>query len=287
MLRTQRTNVIGVVIPHPIRNVFSADDPHYFSTVLQAITVSAHKRDYATTLWVGYSGEEADRFYQRIYHNRLMDGLVVVASVETEYALIKNLLDSSTPFVMIGRPFKYEDQINYITIDNVKSAQQAVEHLIRIGKRRIATITGGITNVDALDRLNGYRQALQSAGLPIIDALITEGDFSRSAGYNGMKKLLRHQLDAVFAASDAIAIGALQAIQEAGLHVPEDIAVIGFDDLQLAHQSEPQLTTVNQPIEKKAEMATSMLLDLIEEKATPPIQIYLPTKLIIRESCGA
>ncbi len=285
-LVTQRTSVIGVVIPHPLQDVFSADDPHYFSTIIQGISDKTQQRDYATLLWLGNSNEEATRFYRRVLQYRMMDGLVIIASVDGEEMLVENLLASHIPFVMLGRPLRTPEAINYVSIDNVSAAQQAVQHLFSQGKTRIATITGDIENADAQDRLQGYRQAHQLLGIPLDETLIVKGRFNRAWGYRSMKQLLKQGVDAVFAANDSIAVGALRAIQEAGLRIPEDIAVVGFDDLPLAATTTPALTTVRQPIYAKAARATELLLDLLEGRAQSPAQILLPTQLVIRHSCG-
>jgi DNA-binding LacI/PurR family transcriptional regulator len=288
MLRTQRTNVIGVVIPHTFRNVFTEGDPHYFATLIQAVSASAQRRDYAPVLWMGYSDEAADSFYRRISQNRLMDGLVIVASVVNEYPLIQNLLQSNIDFVMIGRPLKNADRINYVNVDNVQAARQAVQHLLKVGRRRIAHIAGDMSNADAIDRVTGYKEMLQAAGIPVDEQLIVKGLFTQETGYLQMQQLLRHSpdIDGVFAGSDLIALGAIQAIQETGLRVPEDISVIGFDDLPMAKVSEPPLTTIYQPIAQKAEMATSLLMDVIEGREETPTRVSLTARLVIRESCG-
>lgn len=288
MLRTQRTNVIGVVIPHTFRNVFAAGDPHYFSTLLQGIAVTAQQRDYAPVLWIGYSDEAADSFYRRICQNRLMDGFIIVASVATEHRLASNLLDAEIPFVMIGRPLNDADQTNYVNVDNVQAGRQAVQHLLKIGRRNIAVLAGDMTNADAIDRLTGYKDMLTTAGLLIDERLIGSGLFSRDSGYLGMQELLRRNvpIDGLFAANDVVALGAIQAIQEAGLRVPDDISVVGFDDLPMAKNSTPSLTTINQPIAQKGETATSLLMDVIEGSVEAPAHITLSARLIVRDSCG-
>jgi LacI family transcriptional regulator len=191
------------------------------------------------------------------------------------------------PFVIISQPLKSYDGISYVGIDNVAAAQEAVNHLARLGRKRIGTITGKLHNREGQDRLRGYEQGIKLAGLPYTDNLVAEGYFSRQSGYAGMIKLLEQGVDALFAASDVMAVGALEAIQEAGRRVPEDIAVVGFDDLPLATQVRPALTTVRQPIAKKASIATSTLIGLIEGRMQAPVQVLLPTQLVIRDSCGA
>ncbi len=286
MLVTQRTQVIGIVIPYPLQYVFSGDDPYYYNTVLQTITDVSYSRDYATLLWVGNAQEEDHLFYQRILKNRLMDGLVIVASVTGEEPLVDQLLKNGTPFSMVGTPMSSADQINYSTIDNVAAAEQAVSHLISVGRRKIAIITGEIDNIDAQERLIGYENALRNAEIPIDPALIVKAYFTRTSGYREMKQLLDKDIDALFASSDLIGIGAINAIQEAGLRVPEDIAVVGFDDFPVASQATPPLTTIRQPIVKKTALATEILLDILDGEVTGPKQVILPTQLVIRQSCG-
>lgn len=285
MLVTQRTHVIGVVIPHTIQVTFH--DPYYFPTMLQGVSETAHERDYATLLWWGQSRQDEERFSQRILQqNRLMDGLIL-ASTTVDDALVAQLVERETPFVMVERPAHFQDRISYVSVDNVQAAENAVAHLIGLGRRRIGTITGALNNMDGLDRLTGYRNALETAGLPYDPALVAEGQFTRPSGYAGAKQLLRQNVDAIFAASDFTAMGAVQALQESGARIPDDVAIVGFDDLPGAVHVTPQLTTVRQPIHHKGMLATSILLDLIEGKIKPPQQVLLPTQLVIRQSCGA
>jgi DNA-binding LacI/PurR family transcriptional regulator len=286
-LVTQQSRVIGVVIPQPLRDVFSPDEPYYFATLIQGIADTTHQQAYAMLLWLGTSDEEETRFYQRVLHNRMMDGLIIIASMNSVDFLVEQLVNSSTPFVMIGRPGRYQDQISSVSIDNVNAARQAVQHLYDTGHRRIGTITGDLDNTDARDRLTGYQTALDSLGLPVQPELIAEGRFSYEWGYRCMRQLMQHEVDAVFAASDRIALGAADAAREAGYTIPDDIAIIGFDDLPDASQATPTLTTIRQPVLQKSVRAAHLLLNLIEGKTTTPQQVVLPTQLVIRRSCGA
>ncbi len=284
MLVTQRTRVIGVVIPHTLHVAFQ--DPYYFPTLLQGVAEATTSRDYAMLLWMGERGEE-ETFYSRILRqNRLMDGLII-ASATSDDPLVAHLVETGTPFVMVERPSRFTDRISYVSVDNVQAAQQAVAHLVNLGRTRIGTITGALDIVDGADRLTGYRNALHVAGLPFDPALVAEGRFTHQSGYVGAKRLLKAQVDAIFAASDITAIGALQALDEAGVRVPQDVALVGFDDLPNSVQVTPQLTTVRQPIHHKGSLATNLLLDLIEGTLPTPQQQLLPTQLVIRQSCGA
>lgn len=283
-LVTKRNQIIGIVIPDTIKSILDTENSHYYSTLLQGITEEAHLRNYATLLWVGHETEDEREYYKRLLKNHLMDGLLLVASVSRESQLLNQLIANKRPWVQIGRPLQNPESVSYVGVDNVKAAEQAVKYLLFGGRRRIGTITGFLDNADSQDRLLGYTQALASMGIPVDPKLIIKGGFSRDWGYTGMKALLQEGVDAVFAASDLIAVGAMQAIQEAGRRIPDDIAIIGFDDLPVATQLKPSLTTIRQPIAEKAAQATSVLLGLIEGTMEPPVQILLPTQLIIRES---
>lgn len=286
MLVTKRTNIIGVVIPNTPSVVFA--DAEYFPTLLQGIAEVTQQRDYAMLLWLGQAGEEERRFYQRVLNNRLMDGLIL-ASASINSPFIDHLMQSSIPFVQVERPQRYVDKINYVTMDNSYAAELAVDHLIDQGYRRIATVTGDLNITDGVDRLEGYRNALIKANIPYDKSLVVEGHFKKRSGYLGIKTLFERgvKFDAVFAGSDMTAFGAIEALQEANYMIPDDIAVVGFDDLPSASQLRPQLTTIRQPIQEKGARATSMLVDLIENHSHGPQQVLLPTQLVIRETSGA
>jgi LacI family transcriptional regulator len=283
-LRTQRNQVIAVVIPDPLSHVFSSDNPYYFSTIIQSITEVSQQRDYAMLLWVGSLDGRRERFYERILEKRIMDGLILAASVDEEMFFIEELLTIDIPFVMIGRPTIQPDVINYVSIDNVNASKTATEYLIQQGYRRIATIAGNWNNIDSHERLEGYKQALEAHDIPYDESLVRIDMFTMAAGYRQAKDLITQGIDAIVAGSDIIAIGAMQAIQEAGLSIPDDVALIGFDDIPNARNATPPLTTIRQPIDRKAETAASLLLDILAGKANEPQQILLPTELVVRSS---
>lgn len=282
-LVTQRTQVIGVVIPHRFDQVF--EDPYYFPTLLQGVSDEAERHKYAVLTWMGSRGE-GENLYHRISTNRLMDG-VILASPTRDEPLVRRLSAARLPFVMVERLTVGADDLNWVSIDNIAGARHAVEHLISLGRKRIATITGDLDNPDGYDRLLGYKAALQDAGLPILPELIGKGQFHRRAGYEAAQELIPHKPDAIFAGSDNIAFGILDALREAGLRVPDDVSIVGFDDLPGALDSKPKLTTVHQPIMEKAVQAARILFDLIDGVTDTPKQVILPTSLVIRDSCGA
>ncbi|MBK9749545.1 MAG: LacI family DNA-binding transcriptional regulator [Chloroflexi bacterium] len=280
----QRSQVIGVVMPGTA-NVFFGDNS-YFPMLLQGIVEAGNHHDQNLLLCLGNVGEPREHFSQRILRNRIGDGYII-ASIENDDPLIDHLVQSAPNFVMVERPQRYADVISSVTVDNVHAGQVATEHLISLGYKRIAHISGQLSIADGQDRLEGYRRALAVANIPYDPDLIYVSQFTYEAGVEAMRALLHHQPDAVFAACDASARGAIAAVQQAGLRVPEDIGIVGFDDLDVATKTTPHLTTIQQPVQQKGAAAVELLLDLISGKKVSPQQIVLPSKLVIRESCGA
>lgn len=283
-LVTKCTQIIGMAIPEAVTTLFT--DP-FFPLLLRGATetCNAHHYQLLLSLFNGPVGRE--EMYQRVLRHGYLDG-VLVASTSLDDPLISNLLRDQIPFVSVGR--HTDKRVHYVDVDNVGGARTAVEHLIRLGHRRIATITGRLDMIAGQDRLEGYRQALQARSIPVEEDLIVEGDFSESSGVMGIQRLLPASPDAVFVASDMMAIGALKALRQAGWQVPHDIALIGFDDIPAASVIEPALTTVRQPIERMGSMAVDLLLSVLEnssEEEAPTHRIILPTELVVRASCGS
>jgi LacI family transcriptional regulator len=283
MLVTQRTRTIGIVIPHLPNALF--DESRYFSALLQGITQVTHDRDYGVLLWLEQPGDSENRFYKRILQSRLMDGLLL-ASTLLDDMLVTKLLETGMPFTMVDKPPVHEDRITYVSIDNETAVINVIRHFVSLGRRKIATITGNQHHIDGVSRLIGYRNGLEAFGIPYNPALVSESDFSFQQGYLSMKKLIGQDFDALFAASDMTALGVLKAMNEVGIRVPEDVALIGFDDLPTALSATPHLTTVHHPIMEKGARAAELLIDMIEGSLTHPTHELLPTYLVIRESCG-
>jgi LacI family transcriptional regulator len=188
-------------------------------------------------------------------------------------------------FVMVESPPAYADRVSYVTVDNIGAAMEAARHLIQIGRRRIAHISGQLTIQDGADRMKGFRMAVEEAGL-LDEALIKPGLFSANAGYSRMQELLPLCPDAVFCGGDTAALGAIRAIKDAGLKVPDDIAVIGFDDLDVATQITPALTTIRHRVIEVGSTAARLLIDLLDGRLGHPHHIVMPTELIVRGSTG-
>lgn len=279
-LAAGRTRILGLVIPMGVGALFSDS---YFPLLIQGIYAACNQHDYSTMLWLT-EPEHEQRTIRQILHSGLIDG-VIVASATIKDPLIEALASSDIPFVLVGR-YPGKGQLSYVDVDNRKSARDAVLYLIHLGYTKIATIAGPQNHFAGVDRLDGYKDALRSRGIVIDPKLIVEADFGEDGGYEAMQKLLPRTPQAIFCASDAIALGALRALREAGKRVPEDIALVGYDDLPLAARTEPALTTVSQPIGRAGVIAAEMLMNLVRHPDSPPRHVILPTELAIRKSSG-
>jgi LacI family transcriptional regulator len=237
------------------------------------------------SLLLFHTEDEEQKLYPRVLRTRLVDGVIVSAS-QIDDPLIPELINNHMPFVMVGRPNDLP-QVNFVNVDNAVGAYAATSYLIRLGYKCIATITGPLNTTVGLDRRQGYRDALNDRSRSIDEALIVEGDFSELGGYAAMQRLIPHQPDAVFVASDTMAFGALRALREVGLSVPDDVAVLGFDDLPTSALSDPPLTTIRQPIRRVGAQAVEILIDILTNGPEPPRRITLSTELVIRSSCAS
>ena len=205
------------------------------------------------------------------------------------HCYIRDLQRQDLPVVVLGEePSDRDAPVDSIQPDNTGGAEKVVTHLIEHGYRRIAMIKGPAARTHASDREHGYRKALQNYGLTCYDELVIAGAFDENSGYTAMQHLLRQVPgpDAVFAASDQMAIGAMAAIHESGLRVPEDIALVGFDDIETAQYTHPPLTTVHQDMFGQGRLAVRMLLARIHGAEPASETLRLPATLVIRRSCG-
>ena len=281
-LASHRSHMLGLVLPRTVSSFFS--DP-YYPRLTQGIAQACNQYDYTLGLFLISTKEDEEQIYPRISRKGLLDGILLQSSQYSDF-LTTTLMNSNLPVLVAGRPF-HSTNVNYIDIDNIAAARTAVCHLIHQGRKRVGTITGPLDSTAGIDRKEGYLRALIECGLEIDLDLIVEGDFSETGGYKGMQKLLPARPDAVFGASDVMAIGAMRAVREAGLRIPEDIAFVGFDDLPLAMTPQPPLTTIHQPIYQFGFKAVEILIDLIEHKQDHPRRVIMETELIVRDSCGS
>lgn len=274
-LSTRRTNTVGVLLP----------DLHgeFFSEVIRGIDSAARRSGYHLLVsgshsdWVEMSGVLGAT-------RGRVDGIIVM-SPDRDTATLQAHLPRGVPAVLLNCPHGPGPSIS---IDNQGGSQAMVEHLVSLGHRRIAFIRGPERNADAWERLQGYRTAMKRADLH--DAsLELPGDFTEDGGYAAAVRALN--LDpppsALFAANDAMAVGALSAARDRGLTVPDELAVVGFDDIPIARFVAPPLTTVGVEIAQFGRRAFELLQELLSGEGTTARREIVPTGLIIRESCGA
>ncbi|MDX2076876.1 MAG: LacI family DNA-binding transcriptional regulator [bacterium] len=276
VLASSRSNIIGLIIPSGAKSVFS--DP-YFPQLTECITRASNGLGLTLSLLLFYSEQENISATKNIITNGLLDG-VILSGDRKDNEILPWLIKSATRFVFLGRPMDGE-QIHYVDVDNFGGGKIATEYLIDRGHQRIGII-GCNRNWAGEHRYEGYCAGLLERGMSYDPDLVTFTDFSMEGAYHAMKILIKAGVDAVFVASDTMALGALKCIREHGLTVPDDISLIGFDDLPVALQAEPHLTTIRQPIQQQANLAVETLLTIIETPTTALRQVILPTELIIR-----
>ncbi|MFH1105435.1 MAG: LacI family DNA-binding transcriptional regulator [Actinomycetota bacterium] len=275
-LATGRTGIVGVVM-HAAPSVLFRDP--YFALLLHGLTDALSERATGMMMWFGNRTKE--QTLEQILGMGLIDGVIVTADHLID-PLVDGLLASDLPTVLIGHR-RDDASVSYVDIDNMTAAITATNHLIDLGRHRIGHITGIRSTVAGEDRLAGYLQAMRRTGLPT-EGLIYQGDFGGAGGHAGAKELIERGADAIFCANDATAVGALDAIREAGLRVPQDIALAGFDDLEFAARLDPPLTTVRQGVHQQGVEAAHTLLQLLAHPGAGPRRVLLPTELVIRQS---
>jgi DNA-binding LacI/PurR family transcriptional regulator len=279
-LVTRRTDSIAVVVPEPDDRVFS--DP-FFAGTLRGVTRALNERDLQLVLLLAKPGETATRTL-RYLTNRHVDGALVV-SHHRDDGLAEQLARIDLPCVFGGRPWTSGEQVAYVDVDNTAGERMATEVLLERGCRRIGTIAGPSDMTAAEDRLAGWRQAMAAAGQA--DDAVVHGDFTEAGGERAAEELLatHPDLDGIVVASDLMALGAMRVLQRLGRRVPDDVALVGFDDLGVAERTTPPLTTVRQPVEQMAERATRLLLEQVDGRSRGhAMRVIIPPQLVRRHS---
>jgi LacI family transcriptional regulator len=280
-LASQRSQVIGLLIPAPASTILS--HPNVLQ-LAEVITQACHERDYLLSLFLLGSGADEQNILPRITRKGFVDGLIVRgADDRSSDPLLHRLSAIGMPVVSLGRPSELQNS-SYVATDNAVGAYQAVAHLLNLGRRRVALLVGSLEPHYSQERLAAYRKALAERGLPLDEQLVAEGGMSDS--YLAAQQLLRHDPDAIFLPTRMV-LDVLRVLREAGRRVPDDIALIGFEDLPLAQQTDPPLTTLHQPMAAMGKQLVDMLLDIIENGAEPPRRVVFAQELVVRRSCGA
>ncbi|GAA2404540.1 LacI family DNA-binding transcriptional regulator [Actinomadura vinacea] len=275
-LAAGRTGVVALVLSEERGRPF---EQPYLGEILRGISSAASAA--GIRLMLTFTHSPADRAgLAHDLRTQRVDGVMMISLLQDD-PLPDLLAGSGVPTVVAGRPFNPATvKVGHVDADNKGGARQATEYLIGQGRERIATIAGLRDTAVGIDRLSGYRQAL--SGRP---ELVAYGDFSETAGATAMQELLEREplSDAVFAGSDTMAVGALRVLERQGRRVPDDVAVIGFEDSAIARRAEPALTTVHQPTEKMGQQMVEMLLTRIHGSSTEG-SVMCDTSLVVRAS---
>lgn len=275
-LASRQTLAIALIVPEDTTRFFG--DP-FFASVVSGINARLSRSDYVLNLFIA-SDDAGDKTTSYV-RSGAVDGAIIV-SHHTSDTFIDRIANS-VPVVYGGRPVREREADYYVDVDNARGAKEATAYLIQRGFRRIATITGPPTMPAGIDRLAGFREAMADAGLE--EVVVEDGNFTADGGSAAMSRILAAgaEFDALFIASDLMARGALAVLGRAGLRVPADVAIVGFDDSPVATSITPQLTTMRQPSFAQGEQMASVLLDLLAGR-NPQHVTVLDTELIIRDS---
>ncbi|HYF90988.1 MAG TPA: LacI family DNA-binding transcriptional regulator [Symbiobacteriaceae bacterium] len=280
-LRSRRSRLLGIILTD-IRNPFVSE-------------VAVGFEEGATSL--GYqvvihnTGDEPGRVGDALQNLKAAQvaGLVVATALAGDVTLLDHLQGLKVPYVFINRT-PYPGVMNYVGSDNVAIGQTGTRHLLSLGHRKIACITGSPQHSTSWERHSGYLQAMAEAGIDVPNGYVHWGSgFHEEAGYKAAESLMRlpDRPTAMLVTSDLMALGAVKAVQAAGLRVPEDVAVVGVDNISLSDSFIVPLTTVHQPKREMGLEAAKMLIGLITGKQNGPTSVILPPKLVVRQSCGA
>lgn len=274
-----RSQIIGLLVPNL--------DNSYVGTIARGIDQALERANYDLMLYTTHRHPGKESIYVSAIANGLTEGLLLVTPL-VPMTYLDALREQNFPYVLIDQVDAAEDS-SVVEATNWQGAYEATRYLIQLGHTRIAFIKGALAVRSAVDRLRGYKAALADCDIPIKEELVIEGDFLQRTGYETTKRLLQNvdpPPTAIFASNDLSAFGAMEAIREAGLRIPEDISIIGFDDIPQASLVYPKLTTVHQPLEQMGRVAVKMLLERIEDRSHPPQRVTLATQFVIRDSCG-
>lgn len=273
-----RSQIIGLLVP--------GLDNGYIGEIVRGIDEELAKSNYDLMLYTTHRHRGKESLYVNTIANGLTEGLLLLVPL-VQAAYLEALRERNFPYVLIDQSDE-SDKSPMVHCTNWQGAYDATRYLLELGHRRIGFISGIMEITSAVERLEGHRAALMDAGLELDERLIVGGDFWQSAAYEATHKLLslKNRPTAIFASNDLSAFGVMEAVREAGLSIPQDISIIGFDDIPQASIVHPKLTTMRQPLDQMGRMAARMLMERIENPELTPRRVTLATRLIVRDSCA-
>jgi LacI family transcriptional regulator len=279
-LITGRTNLLGLMVSN-ITNPF-------YPEVVQAVAAAALRHGYNLVLGNAEEEPRLQAEYLRLLMQQRVDGIIISSLLSSSREFVEPLVAMKQPIVLINRVMDGL-KVDTVVIDNVAGGRLATEHLVELGHREIAYVGGRPDTSTNRDRFRGYRAALRDHGIVLNRRLVSMGDYSRVCGYQAMRSLLKtgRRVTAAVCADDSLAFGCLDAMFDAGLTSPEDLAVIGFDDSPLASMRRIGLSSIRAPMEEMGEVAVSLLLSRISgRRSGGPKRVVFPAQLAHRSTCG-
>lgn len=282
-LATSSTHEIGVLVTQGSDEALGST---FWMQIHRGIFEECKKRGYFVSLSY-VSGNKKDDLCKFIMDERRLDGYILLTQEVTDL-VGRMMFDKNIPIVLVGHVPRRK-KVSSVDVDNFRGGELATEHLIGLGHKKIGLILASLDMKESDDRLSGYKKAHKDAGLEINEQYVKNVDYQFKAGYNCMKEWIESGSDitAVFCASDTIAMGAILAANKLGKRVPQDYAIVGFDDLSFAEYTFPPLTTIRQPVFDKGRKAAELLINEIEDEHSNREKVNLEPELIVRESCGA
>jgi LacI family transcriptional regulator len=275
-----RTGLVGLVIPSRVHSLFK--DP-YFGRLIQGISAACNRSGASLTLFLLQNESEEEELFPKVANPGFLDGLILTATRMRD-PLLSKMAVGELPIVVVGRPDIAG--VSYVDVDNVGGGRMIAKHLCSKGSRRVGLVGAPTDTTAGLDRLTGFVEGLAECGVALDPQLRADGDFSEMSGYQAMQRIIPHRPEAVFAASDTMAIGALRALREHGLAVPSDVALAGFDGSSASETTDPPLTTVLQDVHGTGERAVGALNSLIDGRSSAPVIDIQDVHVIARASTG-
>jgi LacI family transcriptional regulator len=293
MLAGSKNKVIGLFIVDLINEEDGLKNritkSPYYLEFTSSVIETASEMDYLVLVHIIHTVAGYEKIKESFYNKTISGGIFIGQNDDDES--IKTIIDRGYRVVLVDQSIRPEDatynQCTIVNADNYDGAYRATKYLIDKKHEQIAHITGGTVKFSSKDRIRGYKKALEDAGIKVNKNLIIDSEFVENAGYEATKKLFKSKskFSAIFASNDKIAFGAIKAIQEEGLKIPEDISVIGFDDIESSKYVNPPLTSIKMELVEMADLATKSIVASIEKDAKPSVNI-VPVTLVERESCG-
>jgi len=275
-LRRGETHTLGLILP-------DSSNP-FFAEVGHAIEAAAFERGYSVILCNTENNLEKERLYTEVLEKNQVDGMIFVAAGVNREAILQ-IVRNGLPLIVVDRDMGALE-LDTVATDHHFGGMAATQHLLESGHRTIACITGPSDVTPSAERVTGYRDALLQAGIPVDETLIMRGDFHAASGYAAAMDILQREArpSAIFVCNDMMAIGAIRAANQLGLRIPEDVSIVGFDDIELALYITPPLTTVAQPKQEIGQLTVELVLERIRRPAIEARRKVLSPRLVIRDS---